>query len=75
MLWILFFVLIFILIITSVLKVFYLTLYMQIMIERKNIYLTGILLIPKNLLEKKKEKRKRKKNCMEKTIDFLLDYY
>jgi hypothetical protein len=40
-------------------------LYMGMMIERKNIYLTRILSIPKNFIEKKK--------CMEKTVIFLLD--
>jgi hypothetical protein len=55
---ILFFVLIFILIITSVLKVFSLTLYMRMMIERKNIYLIGILSILMNFIG---------------TINFLLD--
>jgi len=56
-----FFVLIFILIFISVLKVFSLTLYMRMMIERKNIYLTGIFPIP------------LKKKCMEKTVYYLLD--
>jgi hypothetical protein len=40
-------------------------LYMQMMIERKNIYLTRILLIPMNFIGKKKK-------CMEKTVNFLL---
>jgi hypothetical protein len=43
-------------------------LYMEMMIERKNIYLTGILSIPMNFIGKKKE-------CMEKTVNFLLDLY
>jgi len=59
-LWILFFVLIFILIITSVLKVFSLTLYMRMKIKRKNIYLTEIFPIPMNFIGTKKKKKKKK---------------
>jgi hypothetical protein len=70
MLRILFFVLIFILIITSALKIFYLMLYMQIMIERKNIYLTGILPLPKNLLKPEKKKKKRKRIVWKRQLIF-----
>jgi len=41
-------------------------LYMGMTIERKNIYLTGILFIPMNFIGEKKK-------CMEKTVNFLLD--
>jgi hypothetical protein len=42
-------------------------LYMGMTIERKNIYLTGILFILMNFIGEKKKK------CMEKTVNFLLD--
>jgi hypothetical protein len=35
-------------------------LYMRMMIERKNIYLIGILSIPMNFIGTKKKKRKKK---------------
>jgi hypothetical protein len=45
-------------------------LYMQIMIERKNIYLTGILPLPKNLLKPEKKKKKRKRIVWKRQLIF-----